>query len=99
MSENAAGGPMQRRLSAAAAFALLLAVDGAPAQELMPWRQGVVAPKGDAGFWWMTAEGGFARQQGLDLRMRAFDSDIAMVDALRGGELDAFEGSPTTPMI
>jgi len=34
------------------------------AQELIPWRQGAVAPKGDAGFWWMTAEGGFAKQQG-----------------------------------
>jgi NitT/TauT family transport system substrate-binding protein len=69
------------------------------AQELVPWRQGVVAPKGDAGFWWMAAEGGFAKQQGLDLKLRGFDSDIGMVEALRAGELDAFEGSPTTPMI
>jgi hypothetical protein len=32
------------------------------AQDLTPWRQGVVQPKADAGFWWMAAEGGFARR-------------------------------------
>src|SRR5947209_3910858 len=69
------------------------------AQDLTPWRQGVVRPKADAGFWWMAAEGGFARRQGLDLRMVAFDSDLDLVKALRAGEIDSFEGSPINPMI
>src|SRR2546423_393045 len=69
------------------------------AQDLVSWRQGVVRPKADAGFWWMTAEGGFARRQGLDMKMIAFDSDVDMVKALRAGELDGFEGSPINPMV
>jgi NitT/TauT family transport system substrate-binding protein len=71
----------------------------AGAQDLVPWRQGAVRPKADAGFWWMAAEGGFAKQQGLDLKMVAFDNDLDMTKALIGGELDAFEGNPINPMI
>ena len=41
---------------------LVALVQPAAAQDLIPWRQGAVAPKGDAGFWWMAAEGGFAKQ-------------------------------------
>src|ERR1043166_10196229 len=99
------GGSMKARFASSRLFlvcALVLALTAAHrarAQDLVPWRQGAVTPKGDAGFWWMAAEGGFAKQQGLDLKMRAFDSDIRMVDALRAGELDALEGNPATPMI
>ena len=71
----------------------------AGAQDLVTWRQGVVRPKADAGFWWMAAEGGFARRRGLDLKMVAFDSDLDMAKALVAGQLDAFEGSPINPMI
>jgi NitT/TauT family transport system substrate-binding protein len=91
-----------KRWSEALIAALLLTALGAcgsRAQDLVPWRQGVVRPKADAGFWWMAAEGGFARRQGLDLRMAAFDSDVDMVKALRAGEIDSFEGSPINPMI
>jgi NitT/TauT family transport system substrate-binding protein len=92
---------MRSRFAAIAALLTVPLLCAAPtrAQDLLSWRQGVVAPKGDAGFWWMAAEGGFAKQQGLDLKMHAFDNDIRMVEALRAGEIDAFEGSPTTPMI
>ncbi len=69
------------------------------AQDLVSWRQGTVRPKADAGFWWTAAEGGFARRQGLDMRMVLFDSDVDMVKALRAGDIDAFEGSPINPMI
>jgi NitT/TauT family transport system substrate-binding protein len=73
--------------------------DGLHAQNPVPWRQGLVRPKADAGFWWMTAEGGFAKQQALDLRMVPFDSDLEMVKALRAGEIESFEGSPINAMI
>ncbi|MEA2905821.1 MAG: NitT/TauT family transport system substrate-binding protein [Alphaproteobacteria bacterium] len=81
------------------ALVLSLGVPSAHAQTPVPWRQGAVQPKGDAGFWWMTAEGGFAKQQGLDLKMLAFNSDVLMIKALLAGELDSFEGSPISPMI
>jgi NitT/TauT family transport system substrate-binding protein len=87
-----------RTLLWALAAALAL-TSTAGAQDLVPWRQGAVQPKGDAGFWWMTAEGGFAKQQGLDLRMVAFDSDVVMIKALQAGEIDSFEGSPINAMI
>ncbi len=78
---------------------LIGAVTTAGAQTLVPWRHGTVAPKGDAGFFYMAAEGGFAKQQGLDLKMLAFQNDTLMLKALVAGELDTFEGSPISPMI
>ncbi len=63
------------------------------------WRHGTVVPKGDAGFIYMAAEGGFARAQGLDLKMQAFQNDTLMMKALIAGELDTFEGSPISPLI
>ena len=63
------------------------------------WRHGTLVPKGDAGFIYMAAEGGFARAQGLDLRMQAFQNDPLMMKALIAGELDTYEGSPISPLI
>jgi NitT/TauT family transport system substrate-binding protein len=78
---------------------LIAAAAAADAQTLVPWRHGTVAPKGDAGFFYMAAEGGFAKQQGLDLKMLAFQNDTLMLKALVAGELDTFEGSPISPLI
>ena len=72
--------------------------DGARAQGPVPWRQGVMAPNGDAGFRFMTAEGGFAARQGLGLRMVAFDSEASMFKALMAGELETLEGSASQAM-
>jgi NitT/TauT family transport system substrate-binding protein len=63
------------------------------------WRHGTLVPKGDAGFIYMAAEGGFAKAQGLDLRMQAFQNDTLMMKALIAGELDTYEGSPISPLI
>src|SRR5215218_7273655 len=52
------------------------------AQGLVPWRHGVMQPNGDAGWRWMTAEGGFAARQGLGLRMVPFDNETHMFKAL-----------------
>jgi NitT/TauT family transport system substrate-binding protein len=81
--------------------ALVVIATAAPlrAQESIAWRHGAVHPKGDAGFWWMTAEGGFAKRQGVDLRMTGYDSDIDMVKALQANRIDSFEGSPISAMI
>jgi NitT/TauT family transport system substrate-binding protein len=64
-----------------------------------PWRHGTVLPKGDAGFIYMAAEGGFASRNGLALQMVAMQADALLLKALIAGELDSYEGSPGAPMI
>src|ERR1700730_3769500 len=76
---------------------LLTAVSAAHAEDL--WRHGTLVPKGDAGFIYMAAEGGFAKAEGLDLKMQAFQNDTLMMKALIAGELDSYEGSPISPLI
>jgi NitT/TauT family transport system substrate-binding protein len=80
-------------------FASIVGAGGLGAQELVPWREGTVRPKADAGFRWMPAEGGFARQQGLDLKIVPYENDLDLVRALRAGELESVEASPINPMI
>ena len=63
------------------------------------WRHGTLVPKGDAGFIYMAAEGGFARGQNLGLKMQAFQNDTLMMKALIAGELDSYEGSPISAMV
>ena len=63
------------------------------------WRHGTLVPKGDAGFIYMAAEGGFAKAESLDLKMHAFQNDTLMMKALIAGELDSYEGSPISPLI
>lgn len=81
------------------AAALLWSLSPLPAGADDLWRHGTLVPKGDAGFIYMAAEGGFARAQGLDLRMQAFQNDPLMMKALIAGELDSYEGSPISPLI
>ena len=85
------------RAVAAAAAALLMGLGPLHAQTA--WRHGTLVPKGDAGFIYMAAEGGFARAQGLDLKMLAFQNDPLMMKALIAGELDSYEGSAISPLI
>jgi NitT/TauT family transport system substrate-binding protein len=83
-----------------AAFVTAAALAGgatARAEEL--WRHGTLAPHGDAGFIYMAAEGGFAKAEGLDLKMQNFANDTAMMKALIAGELDSYEGSPVSALI
>jgi NitT/TauT family transport system substrate-binding protein len=63
------------------------------------WRHGTLTPRGDAGFIYMAAEGGFAKTEGLDLKMQTFQNDTLMMKALIAGELDSYEGSPVSPLI
>src|SRR5260370_945301 len=83
----------------AAVLLTFAAASAAPAQTLIPWRHGPVQPKGHAGFGYMAAEGGFAKAQGLDMKMFAMNSDVLLLKSLIAGELDTFEAGPTSPMI
>jgi NitT/TauT family transport system substrate-binding protein len=79
---------------------IALALTGAAtARAEDPWRHGILAPRGDAGFMYMAAEGGFAKAEGLDLKMHPFPNDTAMMKALIAGELDSYEGSPVSALI
>lgn len=80
-----------------ATAALTLAGADARADDL--WRHGTLAPRGDAGFIYMAAEGGFAKAEGLDLKMQPYPNDTAMMKALIAGELDSYEGSPVSALI
>jgi NitT/TauT family transport system substrate-binding protein len=63
------------------------------------WRHGTQTPRGDAGFIYMAAEGGFAKAEGLDLKMQTFQNDTLVMKALIAGEIDSYEGSPVSPLI
>jgi len=83
-------------LLAAVAFAFV-STTNLHAEDL--WRHGTLVPKGDAGFIYMAAEGGFAKAESLNLKMQAFQNDTLMMKALIAGELDSYEGSPISPLI
>jgi NitT/TauT family transport system substrate-binding protein len=93
----AIGGAAAPLRAFASAAALLTTVYAAHAED--PWRHGTLVPKGDAGFIYMAAEGGFAKAEGLDMKMQAFQNDTLMMKALIAGELDSYEGSPISPLI
>lgn len=96
------GGATDARVVAAVAIAAtaFAVVCGAAARADEPWRHGTMAAlRSDAGFAYMAAEGGFAKTEGLDLRMQPSASDTAMMKALIAGDLDSYEGSPTSALI
>jgi NitT/TauT family transport system substrate-binding protein len=88
-------------LRAAVLLAAVAAVGmgSANAQELKPWRHGVVEAKSDAGFVFMAAKGGFGEKQGLKIEMIQFKGDALALRALLAGELDSYEGSPGGPLL
>ena len=83
------------------AGALLAAALGAaaPAQDLKPWKHGVIEPKGDAGFSLMVARHGFAEQQGLKIEILNFKNGATAHKALLSGEIDSIESSPGAAIL
>jgi NitT/TauT family transport system substrate-binding protein len=79
------------RLAAPAAVVVLLAVPAA-AQELKPWRQAMILPKADAGFFLMAAKHGFAEKEGLKIDVLGVKDDSTGIKALLSGEVDSYEG-------
>jgi len=66
----------------------------APAHANEPWKHGIVEAKGDSGFLFQAAEGGFGKARGLDIDMVEFTGGPTALKALIAGELDSFEASP-----
>jgi NitT/TauT family transport system substrate-binding protein len=98
---RATRGPRNDVLRYLKAFAVTLLVAGssASADDLKPWRHGLVEAKSDAGFIFMPAKGGFAEKQGLKIDMVQFKGDTIALKAMLAGELDTYEGNPGGPML
>ena len=79
----------------------LLAIHAAPAgaQELKPWKHGVIEPKGDAGFSLMVSRPGFAEKHGLKLEIVTLKNGATAHKALLAGELDSIESSPGAAIL
>jgi NitT/TauT family transport system substrate-binding protein len=84
--------------SIAAALTVVLVAPFAPAQNLKTqdlkiWRQAMIAPKADAGFFLMAARRGFAEQLGLKLEVIDVKDDQVGMRALISGEVDSFDSA------
>jgi NitT/TauT family transport system substrate-binding protein len=89
------GGPPAMTLLlklAASLAAVLLAAAPAAGQGLKPWRQAMILPKADAGFFLMAARRGFAEQEGLKIDVLGVKDDPTGMKALLSGEVDSYEG-------
>ena len=90
---------MTRKLRAALGGTLLLVAAHAGAQELKPWKHGVIEPKGDAGFSLMVSRHGFAESQGLKLEILNFKNGATAHKALLSGDIDSIESSPGAAIL
>jgi NitT/TauT family transport system substrate-binding protein len=81
------------------ATVVLLLAASAGAQELKPWKHGVIEPKGDAGFMLMVGTRGFAEKHGLKLEIVPLKNGATAHKALLSGELDSIESSPGATIL
>jgi ABC-type nitrate/sulfonate/bicarbonate transport system substrate-binding protein len=84
--------------SLATALTVAAAVPSASAQapktqELKVWRQAMIAPKADAGFFLMAARRGFAEQEGLKIEVTDVKDDQVGMRALISGQVDSFDSA------
>ncbi len=77
----------------------LAASEAAQAQDLKPWKHGVIEPKGDAGFSLMVSRHDFAAKQGLKLEIFNFKNGATAHKALLAGEIDSIESSPGAAIL
>ena len=66
----------------------------ARAQDLKPWKHGVIEPKGDAGFMLMVGQRDFAAKHGLKIEIVSLKNGAIAHKALLSGELDSIEVEP-----
>jgi NitT/TauT family transport system substrate-binding protein len=84
--------------SLAAALTVALAASSAQAQnpktpDLRIWRQAMIAPKADSGFFLMAARRGFAEQEGLKIEVIDVKDDQVGMRALISGEVDSYDSA------
>ena len=80
---------------------LLAAASAAPgaAQELKPWKHGVIEPKGDAGFMLMVGERDFAARHGLKIEIVPMKNGALAHKALLSGAVNSVESSPGASIL
>jgi len=83
-----------RSLMAAIAGSLTVAFAITPADAQSSWKHGIVEAKGDSGFLFQAAEGGFGKKRNLNIEMMEFTGGPTALKALIAGELDSLEASP-----
>jgi NitT/TauT family transport system substrate-binding protein len=81
--------------------ACLLAVVGtaSSAEEVKPWKHGVIEPKGDAGFMVMVGQRNFAARHGLKVEIVPLKNGATAHKTLLAGELDSIESSPGAAIL
>ena len=92
------------RVAATLSAALMVALAGVSASaqnaktefkadELKVWRQAMIAPKADAGFFLMAAKRGFAAEAGIKLERIDVKDDQVGMRALISGDVDSFDSA------
>ena len=76
-----------------ATLMVVMAAPRAPAQNLKVWRQAMIAPKADSGFFLMAAKRGFAEQEGLKIEVVDVKDDQVGMRALISGQVDSFDSA------
>jgi NitT/TauT family transport system substrate-binding protein len=71
----------------------------AAAQELKPWKHGIIEPKGDGGISLMVGEGDFGARHGLKIEIVKIKNGATAHKALLAGELDSIESSPGAAIL
>ncbi len=71
----------------------------AAAQELKPWKHGIIEPKGDSGISLMVGEGDFGARHGLKIEIVKIKNGATAHKALLAGELDSIESSPGAAIL
>src|SRR5262245_16683619 len=65
----------------------------AHAQTLTPWRNALIEPKADAGFYLMASQRGFFEREGLKVTTLKVKDDTIGFKALLSGEVDSYLGT------
>lgn len=90
---------MKRLPPLALAAALLLTACGGQSQPAsgtpapIPWKHGIIVPKGDAGFELMAREKGYYKAHGVDVEFQQFAGNVQLNQALIAGVIDSGEES------
>lgn len=85
--------------AALAAVLLFVGAGAASAQDLRPWKHGVIEPKGDGGFMLMVGQRDFAKKHGLKLQIIKLKNGALAHKALLAGEVDSIESSPGAAIL
>ncbi len=81
------------------AMALSAQTQASKAEELKPWRHGILEPKSDAGFAILPLQPRFAAPQGLQVTVVNVQSDGVGLKAMLSGDLDSYEGAPNSAIV